>query len=677
MKYATFVTAILIALFSSAQEQLEFYKVPKDVQKNTDDLTHYLIKEASTDSAKAAQIYQWITHNIDYDYAIIESGKELEYMSATQVLEERKTVCQGYTALMVEMLKVAGIPAAGVEGYTSDHLSDSLLYLVESDHEWVMFQANSKWYMCDPTWDAGYIGRVPKYKKDIVKADKIAQKRKAKLEKAAKEKKKKRLEHRFKKQDQQEAKKEERLDGEYASKVGFVRNPNRDYFMLASDTFVQTHLASIPELQLREYPIAMEDFTMKTKLWDTILERKKGTPVDYASYANAYANKPLNKQWMERANKGFAFNDLSYLGKMLHYYNFIGLHLNENFRKEVEVVSKADLDAEMHELRAMNDSVLTYIKPAKEISKDAFAESKKELSKGAKDFKATDKAANALIGKVITAQENNMEVLKKSGDRIEKDVEFLNDRKAKLIQEYREIPQGIELDEKLVPEQFEGWIDSLFTVLEEIDSLRTHWNGLVNSEEVVDERFSNLEDAWRTSYFNLYILNSYTSYYDDTVAHYDTLIANSLTALLDYHKQTFTELMYPQDVLKAYRNFERISKNGISRLKVYETKHPSYQLKDMRMYLASLNNDLIGAITDDYYAFSSVSATLLNQEKQYTEYYEDVRDNLKEEKEVKVDNIEYTTELMEKERERTMKVIENIQEGSQKLDEFFDERLGK
>ena len=135
--------AILLATLnhSFSQEKLEFYQVPKEIQKDPKQLSGYLVKEANTDSAKAAQLYQWITHNISYDYAVIESGKQLEYMSATEVLKEKKAVCQGYSALFVDLLRNEGIQAATVEGYTNEFLSDSILTLVGCDHEWGDFQS--------------------------------------------------------------------------------------------------------------------------------------------------------------------------------------------------------------------------------------------------------------------------------------------------------------------------------------------------------------------------------------------------------------------------------------------------------------------------------------------------------------------------------------------------------
>lgn len=84
-----FVILLALSNHTFSQEKLEFYQVPKEIQKDTKELSRYLVKDAVSDSSKAAQFYQWITHNISYDYAVIENGKQLEYMSAKDVLKEK------------------------------------------------------------------------------------------------------------------------------------------------------------------------------------------------------------------------------------------------------------------------------------------------------------------------------------------------------------------------------------------------------------------------------------------------------------------------------------------------------------------------------------------------------------------------------------------------------------
>ena len=539
----------------------------------------------------------------------------------------------------------------------------------------VIFKADNKWYQCDPTWDAGYIGRISKYKTDLVKIDKMLKKREEKLEKATKDKKKKRLNKRFESQDKRELKKKENLSGKYKSSVGFVRNPNLVYFMMSSDTFVQSHLASIPDLQLRSNPITMEDFTKKTKSWDTILQREQTKPLDYSVFANEYSGLALNNQWLERADEGFVFNEMSYLTKMVHYYNVVGLHLNEDYREQVEV-SKSDLTKQLFELQSMNDSILSYVKPAKVVTKEAFKTSKSLMNAFAKSYKATDKQANASIGKVLSAQEKSIDQLKDADDVIKKNLEFFREKEAKLTTENRTIKEGLAYDEKSIPESFRPWADSVFAVQVKIDSLRTNWNTLMRSDEVFQERHDVIENAVITSYYNQYLLNASTAFYDDTVVRYDTLLAQDFEYLIDFYKNGMTNLFYPDDILKEYKNFDRLLKTGMTRLKKYSTANNSYSMANISEYLVSANYSLIKAIIQDNYQYKSDCSKMIQQERIYSNYYEDLKDDLAEEKKLKLKNIEYSSELLEKDKERTMEMITDIEEGAKKLDAFFIKRLG-
>jgi hypothetical protein len=503
----------------------------------------------------------------------------------------------------------------------------------------------------------------------------MLKKRREKLEKATKEKKKKRLSKRYEKQDMRELKKKEDKSVKYESSVGFVRNPSLTYFMMSSDTFVQTHLASIRDLQLRTYPITMADFTKKTKDWDTILSRKNGKPLDYDVFVNKYAGLPLNKQWMDRANEGFVFNELSYLTKMVHYNNFIGLHLSEDYRKQVDVVSKSDLNAQMYQLQTMNDSILSYLKPARTVTKEAFKTSKSLMNSFSKEYKATDKQAYTLIGKVISTQESTVEQLKDANDVVKKNLEFFKEKEAKLMAENREIKEQMEFEDKMVPESFLPWVDSLFAIQMKIDSLRSNWSKLMHGGELLDERHEVVEDAVIISYYNQYILNASTAFYDDTIVKNDTLLARDFEYLVDFYKNSMKGVYYPDEVLKEYKNFEKLVKSGMMRLKKYSNVHTSFELADIMDYVATANYSLIHAIVQDNYQYKSDCYTLIKQEHIYAGFYKDLQDDMEEEKKLKVKNINYSSDLLEKDKERTFEMIDEIEEGARKLKVFFIKRL--
>jgi hypothetical protein len=676
MKLYCLIITLLAGNSLFAQEKIEFLKVPKDAQKNTKALSAYLTKSLVDDSTKAVHIYQWVTHNISYDYNAIEKGKPLEYKSAGAVLKAKSTVCQGYSALIVELLKNAGIEATTVEGYTAQFLSDSIPLIASSDHEWVAFKVDRKWYLCDPTWDAGYIGRIPKYKEDLLKKEKITLKRQKKLAKISKEKRQKVKQYKWDKKDKKKAEKAEEKRGSYKSDIGFVRYPTLENFMVEPDLFVQSHLPSQPEFQLREHPVSMEDFTRRTKDWDSILEKGAGKPVDFEAYVSEYASMNLNDKWIKVAKDGLKFNPANYSSMAVHHFNYLGLHLNDKFRESFEIIEKDQLHEEFANLRDINDSVALYSKAAKKINKSAYAISKRIISAETKIFKTTDKPANSLVKKVISEQKKSVAQLGKEKSRISKDITTIREKMGKLMLESSSYSTPVGIDSTLVPPTFRLWKDSLFHSILRIDSLRREWDALAHKDLTYEKRFKSLKVAYEMSYTNLQILNSAPIYYSDSIILYDAQIADGLNGLYRFHKETYDSLMYPAEIGKEYKTLEKLIKRGITGLKGYSKKNPNYKFNEMNRYLNSLNYQTLTLMETDLRTFNSDRAELMRLEDYYEGHYHTIQKNLEKEKEFKEKNAEHNFEVLEKNKERTDEMFDKILKSSEKTEDFFQKTLG-
>ncbi len=676
MKLYCLIITFLAGYTLFAQEKIEFLKVPKEARKNTKSLASYLTKNLVDDSTKAVHIYQWVTHNISYDYSAIEKGKPLEYKSAGAVLKAKSTVCQGYSALTVELLKNAGIEATTVEGYTAQFLSDSIPLIASSDHEWVAFKVDRKWYLCDPTWDAGYIGRIPKYKEDLLKKEKITLKRQKKLAKISKEKRQKVKQYKWDKKDKKKAEKAEEKRGSYKSDIGFVRYPSLENYMVEPDLFVQSHLPSQPEFQLREHPVSMEDFTRRTKNWDSILEKETGKPVDFEGYVSEYASMNLNDKWIKVAKDGLKFNPANYSSMAVHHFNYLGLHLNDKFRESFEIIEKDQLHEEFADLRDINDSVALYSKAARKINKSAYAISKRIISAETKIFKTTDKPANSLVKKVISEQKKSVAQLGKEKARISKDITSIREKMGKLMLESSSYSTPVSFDSTLVPPTFRLWKDSLFHSIMRIDSLRSRWDALAHQDLTYENRFKFLKVAYEMSYTNLQILNSAPIYYNDSIILYDTQIAGGLSGLYRFHKETYDSLMYPAAIGKEYKTLEKLIKRGVTGLKGYSKKNPNYKFNDMNRYLNSLNYQTLALMETDLRTFNSDRAELLRLENYYEGHYHTIQKNLEKEKEFKEKNAEHNFEVLEKNKERTDEMFDQILKSSEKTEDFFQKTLG-
>jgi hypothetical protein len=676
MKFYCLIITFFIGIFLFGQEKIEFLKVPKEAQKSTKALSAYLTKGLVDDSTKAAHIYQWVTHNISYDYKAIESGKPLEYKSAGAVLKAKNTVCQGYSALTVELLKNSGIEATTVEGYTAQFLSDSIPLIASSDHEWIAFKIDRSWYLGDPTWDAGYIGRIPKYKEDLLKKEKITLKRAKKLAKIKKEKRQKVKQFKWDKKDKKQAEKNEEMRGSYKSDIGFVRYPSLENFMVEPDLFVQSHLPSQPEFQLRAHPISMEDFTRRTKDWDTILDREKGKTVDFETYIGEYSSMSLNDKWIKVAKDGLKFNPANYSSMTVHHFNYLGLHLNDKFRKSFEIIEKDQLHEDFANLRDINDSVALYSKISKKINKTAYGISKRIISNETKIFKTTDKAANNMVKKVLSEQKKNVTQLGKEKSKISKDLAFVREKMGKLMAESSSYSTPVNFDSTLVPPTFSKWKDSLFHSIMKVDSLRKNWDALAHQDKTFENRFKSLKVAYEMSYTNLQILNSAPIYYSDSIILYDSQIADGLTNLYRFHKETYDSLMYPAEINKEYKTLEKLIKRGVTGLKSFGKKNPNYKYAEMNKYLNALNYQVLTSIEMDLRTFNSDRAELMRLEDYYEGHYHTIQKNLEKEKEFKEKNAEHNFEVLEKNKKRTDEMFDKILKSTEKTEDFFQKTLG-
>ncbi|MEX0646716.1 MAG: transglutaminase domain-containing protein [Balneolaceae bacterium] len=130
---------------------------PPHIEQEVKTLAGYFLKVADTDAGKARAIYRWITDRIAYDTNAL-SGRNLQNISAQDVLENRKAICTGYVILFKELAKMMGLNVETITGHSKGYGFDphDKSPLVEN-HSWVAVRIDNDWHLADPTWGAGYI----------------------------------------------------------------------------------------------------------------------------------------------------------------------------------------------------------------------------------------------------------------------------------------------------------------------------------------------------------------------------------------------------------------------------------------------------------------------------------------------------------------------------------------
>ncbi len=149
-----FTCAILTAQDNYSYVDNKALRIPKAQTYSTDSIALYINENFTTEKEKIRAFYTWIINNIEYSKDSISHfnrwGIDPE-INMNAILRRRKGVCENYAALFANILLKCGVKAAVVTGYTN--LPGNNYW---NGHGWVAVQADKDWFLCDPTWDAGY-----------------------------------------------------------------------------------------------------------------------------------------------------------------------------------------------------------------------------------------------------------------------------------------------------------------------------------------------------------------------------------------------------------------------------------------------------------------------------------------------------------------------------------------
>lgn len=136
---------------------------PASAEVSVSGLAAYLIQPAANDRERARAIFRWICENIDYDLGAYFTGN-IGSTNSTDVLKSKSSVCSGYSDLFSAMAREAGLEAVEIRGYGKGYsYRPGQRFSSPYNHAWNAVKINGSWYLMDPTWGAGYLGRDGKY----------------------------------------------------------------------------------------------------------------------------------------------------------------------------------------------------------------------------------------------------------------------------------------------------------------------------------------------------------------------------------------------------------------------------------------------------------------------------------------------------------------------------------
>ena len=160
---AVYNTAGNVASFRTGKMSAQVRKVPKDMQEGVfkkpadylPSVVSSLVGKGGASLGNVKILHDWICDNIAYDADMMFSGK-ISGQDWENVLKKKKAVCSGYTNLMNEMCRLAGIESVGISGWSKGfgykgYLDDY------TNHAWNAVHVGGRWYQLDCTWDAGIV----------------------------------------------------------------------------------------------------------------------------------------------------------------------------------------------------------------------------------------------------------------------------------------------------------------------------------------------------------------------------------------------------------------------------------------------------------------------------------------------------------------------------------------
>lgn len=141
-----------------AQDEVEDRRSTRQIADSAEiaGVARALVRDAASDSARAAILYEWVARNVRYDAPTFFRGGD-GYEQAEQVYRHRIALCGGYVALYQRLAREAGLEAVPITGYAKGVDYEFGRSTRKPNHAWLAMHIGGEWRLIDPTWGAGVI----------------------------------------------------------------------------------------------------------------------------------------------------------------------------------------------------------------------------------------------------------------------------------------------------------------------------------------------------------------------------------------------------------------------------------------------------------------------------------------------------------------------------------------
>lgn len=115
-----------------------------------------LTAQATTETERAAALYEWVARNVAYDAPAAVAGRH-SHESAEAVWRHRLATCGGFVALYARLAGEAGLVVETLEGYAKGFDYRHGQSTRKPNHAWLAVRVDGRWGLVDPTWAAGTV----------------------------------------------------------------------------------------------------------------------------------------------------------------------------------------------------------------------------------------------------------------------------------------------------------------------------------------------------------------------------------------------------------------------------------------------------------------------------------------------------------------------------------------
>lgn len=147
------------------KEEIEAHvsSTPKEETVSVERLSKYLTSPFEGESSKAYAIFRWVIDSVDYDTDGYFDPNKKKSSDSGSVLQHKCCDCAGYVNIFEALCKEAGLKVHTIEGYAKNYSHEPGKHFTISKHAWNAVQVNRKWFICDPTWGAGFVGNDSRF----------------------------------------------------------------------------------------------------------------------------------------------------------------------------------------------------------------------------------------------------------------------------------------------------------------------------------------------------------------------------------------------------------------------------------------------------------------------------------------------------------------------------------